>query len=325
MGVLNLTKFLRDRAPGAVRKLSLAAFCSKPAARVAVDTSIFAYRFKHNQGRFLEGLFGLTVHFLQHNLQPIFVFDGKPPEEKRATLQRRREARRRAQERELHTGKPALVVTREDFDLAHDMFRHMRIPTVLYDGEADQCCCELLRRGWVVACVSEDMDLLPFGGRLLLRNVRLSTPEVTAYDIGDILRELDLTFPQFVDFCILCGTDFASTIYSIGPVKAYRLIRSHGTIEGVVAALRDTPGRHTSSLDTFEFQRARNVFASRRTDEEMAPFLEPLSDDTPEPVDAAGLREFLHVRTRMRPATVERNVQALVDLSLKWSAPPRPE
>ena len=43
-----------------------------------------------------------------------------------------------------------------------------------------------------------------------------------------------MTMDQFIDFCILCGSDYTQTIGGIGPVRAYSLIQEAKTIEGVL-------------------------------------------------------------------------------------------
>jgi len=49
-----------------------------------------------------------------------------------------------------------------------------------------------------------------------------------------VLKALELTNEQFVDFCILCGCDYTSKIAGIGPVKALKLIKENKNIEGVI-------------------------------------------------------------------------------------------
>ena len=44
--------------------------------------------------------------------------------------------------------------------------------------------------------------------------------------LSSILEELDLTYEQYIDFCILCGCDYTSKVPGIGPVKALKMIKS---------------------------------------------------------------------------------------------------
>jgi flap endonuclease-1 len=43
-----------------------------------------------------------------------------------------------------------------------------------------------------------------------------------------------MTHEEFVDLCILCGSDYTNTISGIGPVKAYKYIQECKNIEKVI-------------------------------------------------------------------------------------------
>lgn len=72
-----------------------------------------------------------------------------------------------------------------------------------------------------------------------------------------MLSELGLTNDQFIDVCIMCGCDYTSKIAGIGAVRALALIRKHGNIEGVLAAL--DPAKYQIP-DPFPYQEARRLF-----------------------------------------------------------------
>ena len=89
--------------------------------------------------------------------------------------------------------------------------------------------------GKVWATVTEDMDALTFGTPILLRNLTYAeSRKMDIYEIhyDKILPLLELTQRQFVDLCILCGCDYASSIKGIGPKSALKLIKEHKTLEG---------------------------------------------------------------------------------------------
>ena len=54
----------------------------------------------------------------------------------------------------------------------------------------------------------------------------------------DVLSELGLTMNQFIDFSILCGTDYCTKIGGVGSGKAIKLIKEHKNIEGVLEFLK---------------------------------------------------------------------------------------
>lgn len=50
---------------------------------------------------------------------------------------------------------------------------------------------------------------------------------------------LKLTFPEFIDLCILLGCDYLEPIRGVGPKSALKLLREHGGLAGVVEHLRE--------------------------------------------------------------------------------------
>ena len=57
-------------------------------------------------------------------------------------------------------------------------------------------------------------------------------------DYEKVLRGMELTYPQFVDLCILCGCDYCSSIKGIGPKTALKYIKQFGSLERVLDYLR---------------------------------------------------------------------------------------
>ena len=90
MGIQNLSKILKYKAPNAMVKRSLSSYMGY---RVAIDTSIFLYKYMFVYGNVIDGLTRLIVILLQNGILPVFVLDGKPPKEKNELLKERKEKR----------------------------------------------------------------------------------------------------------------------------------------------------------------------------------------------------------------------------------------
>ncbi len=90
MGIQNLSKILKAKAPNAMIKRSLSSYMGY---RVAIDTSIFLYKYMFVYGNVIDGLTRLVVVLLQNGILPVFILDGKPPKEKMELLQERKEKR----------------------------------------------------------------------------------------------------------------------------------------------------------------------------------------------------------------------------------------
>ena len=86
MGIKNLNQFVKRECPGAIKTISFADLAGKV---VVVDASIYMYQFLANQA-LLENMYTLITVFQLRGIVPVFVFDGKPPDEKRRILNRRR-------------------------------------------------------------------------------------------------------------------------------------------------------------------------------------------------------------------------------------------
>ena len=100
MGIKGLTPLLKDKAPQSIESISLSQLRDK---RVAIDISIFLYKslsnvryngdyLRNSQGEIVShivGIFQKTIQYLSVGIQPLYIFDGKPPEEKRECIKER--------------------------------------------------------------------------------------------------------------------------------------------------------------------------------------------------------------------------------------------
>jgi 5'-3' exonuclease len=69
-------------------------------------------------------------------------------------------------------------------------------------------------------------------------------------------QHLGLTKAQFLDLCILCGTDFGPKIAGVGPMRALQLIQQHGSIEETLIHL--DPRKYIPEQG-FDYRRIRKV------------------------------------------------------------------
>ncbi|KAJ2476654.1 hypothetical protein IWW56_004796 [Coemansia sp. RSA 2131] len=130
--------------------------------------------------------------------------------------------------------------------------------------ESEGVCSQLYRAGVVDAVCSEDLDVVALGARLLrgLYSFDARSP-MALVDAQKACEELGLSRESFVDLCILCGTDFASTLEKVGPITALRLVREHGSIERILETEPFVP------RPSFNYELARTVFLA---DPELLPF-----------------------------------------------------
>jgi 5'-3' exonuclease len=132
----------------------------------------------------------------------------------------------------------------EDFKVLTDFFDHLRVPYVVADGEADNLCAYLATTNYVSAILSIDSDLFAYGVPRVLLDVYFeegcgNSSKALLIQSSDIYKTLNLTHQQFIDFCLLCGTDYNHGIDKIGPVTALTLIQQHNSLDGLIEKYKE--------------------------------------------------------------------------------------
>ena len=270
MGIKGLFPFLSEHAPLCIKEhKEIKTFTGRT---IAIDASMCLYQFLvavrqgEQQGNLtnaagevtshIQGFLSRTVRLLENDIKPVYVFDGKPPELKQATLANRKEKKEEA-DAELATAleggdaeeirkaahRTARATPQMNADV-QELLRLLGCPVILAPSEAEASCAALCAAGKVFATATEDMDALTFGTGVMLKNLfdtessRTQTKRpVWEIRLATLLAQLDVSMEAFVDFCILCGCDYCATIRGVGPATAFKLLKTHGSIEAAVAAL----------------------------------------------------------------------------------------
>ena len=95
MGVKYFNRYIKENCKNSLHNVNFKYLSGK---KIVIDTSILLYKFK-KKNALLENMF-LFISLLKSNgVFPLFVFDGKPPEEKRKTLIQRVMKKREAKEK----------------------------------------------------------------------------------------------------------------------------------------------------------------------------------------------------------------------------------
>ena len=85
MGIRHLNKFLRRNCVNSIKCISLSELSGK---KIAVDISIYLYKYTGDDN-LIENIYLMISIFKHYNIIPIFIFDGKPPTEKKTLLAKR--------------------------------------------------------------------------------------------------------------------------------------------------------------------------------------------------------------------------------------------
>ena len=144
-------------------------------------------------------------------------------------------------------------VTSEDFDHAKELFRILQVPYYTAPEEAEKMCAAACIAGYVSAVLSEDTDVMAYGAPVFLTKIDTGSDTCVRITHSKVLESLKLNKDQFLDLCIMCGTDYNPNIPKIGSKSAYKRIIQHGDIDQIATE---------TALDTsvLNHKRVRQLF-----------------------------------------------------------------
>jgi flap endonuclease-1 len=289
---------------------------------VAVDAHNWLYRYLTTTVKFtrndaytttdgeevanLVGIVQGVPKFLEHDLTPVFVFDGGVTELKDDEVQRRRQQRQAAEERleearergdgveaarlEARTQRLTPVIQ----ETSRELLRLLDLPVVEAPAEGEAQAAVMTRRGDADYVGTEDYDALLFGAPLTLRRLTASDdPELM--DLDATLAAHDVTYEQLVDVAILVGTDFNEGVPGYGPKTALSAVREHGDLFAVLEA---------EGLDVPYADRVRDLFLDPPVSDEY-----DLDTDVRPDVEAA--REYVVGEWGVAAEEVERGFERI--------------
>lgn len=281
MGIKNLHKILKKYSPDVYVERHLSEYAYK---KVAIDISLYLFKYKAVFGeKWLASFLEMICCLRRNEVHPVFIFDGKAPQEKKKEQDARKEQRDKLKSRlstleqdleiyktsgkmsetlqEFYTkiehekpmrllGKPSrnvsvnmieneleklrsynIGITKKDIETLKEMLDILKIPNLVAPGEAEAYASKLCLNGIVDMVLSEDTDVLVYGTPIFLTKLNVSTGMVTEIAFENVLKELEMTHAEFVDLCILCGSDYNETMKGVGPETAIRLVKTFGTID----------------------------------------------------------------------------------------------
>jgi len=230
---------------------------------VAVDAHNWLYRYLTTTVKFtrdeaytttsgveVANLIGLVQglpKFFEHELVPVFVFDGGVTDLKEAEIEERRAQKEKAESkleaaRERGDDVQAARLearTQRLTDVIHETTRglldRLDVPYIEAPAEGEAQAAHLNKRGDADYVGSEDYDTLLFGAPRTLRQLTSKgNPELM--DLAATLADLEVSYEQLVDIAMLCGTDFNEGVSGVGPKTALKEVKEHGDLWGVLDA-----------------------------------------------------------------------------------------
>ncbi|MEM5811310.1 MAG: flap endonuclease-1 [Candidatus Aenigmatarchaeota archaeon] len=245
--------------------------------KIAIDAHNYIYQFlttirdretgeplKDEKGRItshISGLFYRTINLIENGIKPILVFDGKPPEFKKFTLEIREKRKEEAEKKwleALEAGEEAKKYAQAASRLSDDMVKECKelldymgvnYLDALSEGEAQ--CAFMCKKSFVDYSCSQDFDSLLFGSPFLARNLSLTgkrklpgkeiyievKPEIISLE--ETLKNNDITQEQLIIIGILIGTDYnVDGIKGIGIKTALKLVKEYKTLDRILKVVK---------------------------------------------------------------------------------------
>jgi flap endonuclease-1 len=298
MGIKGLKNIIKKHAPNAFQQITITDLYGK---RIAIDTSILLYKFRYlYNDDYLIGFNNTINQFAKNNVNIVFVFDGKPPDAKRETLQKRAETRNKAIQKiddlitnfqQTHSGanqmeyiddsvesvnttvneleeleeliakKNVYIVTKEHSNAVRQMLNSKGIQYFEPECEGEEYCSFLQRTGVVDYVLTEDTDSLTFGATKVLFNNNVFNKYLLC-NLEILLNDLQMSFEEFTDFCILCGCDYIPSIPKVGPVTALKIIKKYKNIDSFIK--ENETLKKFSIPENFNYSLARELFTRNK-------------------------------------------------------------
>lgn len=214
---------------------------------------------KGNVTSHLSGIFYRTVRLMEAGIEPVYVFDGKPPEWKKRTIDERKKIRAEAEikwKEAVEKGEEAIKYAQASSKLTDQMLveskkllEAMGVSWVQAPSEGEAQVAYMVKKGQLWAGASQDFDSLMFGSPRLVRNLSVTgkkkLPNKQAYievkteiiELESLLSELGINHDQLILMGLLIGTDFNTGVKGYGPVKALELVKKEKTTDRISAAV----------------------------------------------------------------------------------------
>ena len=285
MGIKTLGNFVDKKK----RVENLSKFSGKT---IAVDFTNqlcrFLYRSNEENSYLLEFI-NLIHKFQKYYINLIFVFDGKPGEEKQYVINHRKDYRDKLIKKmeditenltensnsnsdyesletikyltkKINTVKNTYIVK------CKELFDMLNIPYIHVENiEADAIFRYLLDNKHADACFSGDMDLLAYGCHTILKDLDYRNDTVQHIDYNSLLTELGVSPDEFLFTCILSGTDYNNSLKRSKFEINLELIKKYKTIGYIIENLFQINSTlpeefHKSLPKRFDWEKTYKIF-----------------------------------------------------------------
>lgn len=272
MGIKNLMVIIKRFSPNSISNKKINDYKNKI---LAIDANLMIYKMifairkngydLKNDNTIVTHIYSLMLKllgFVKYNITPIFVFDGMPPKIKEETLKKRDKFK------EIMQQKYYKAVTQDEKKKYYFMKSNISYEEILdckelidifgftwidSPEEADSQLAELSKKNKIDYIVTDDLDILIFGGKKILKNFTIAEKKkMQEIDLSVLLNELNFTQSQLIDLGILLGCDYCPATKGIGTIGAYNLMKTFGSIDDIVKRKMKLPFDYESAQIYFK-------------------------------------------------------------------------
>lgn len=227
--------------------------------------------------KWLNGFLNLIKCLRRNQVHCVFIFDGVSPAEKKTEQEQRKEGKRKLEdtisclEQDLlnyytngviserltkvrrnpdESFNPKIVeeiiekkqnqvvnISSTDFILLKNVLTCLKIPYYTALTEAEKFCSKLCIDGLVDGVISDDTDVIAYKCPISISKLNSYTGVCNVLDHKKLIELMEFTHEQFIDHCILCGTDYNKNLPNIGSSTAYKYIKKYKNIENIEKTL----------------------------------------------------------------------------------------
>lgn len=279
MGVKNLLRFLKTQYPNCIEKKHVS-FLKNQTLCIDTPGLIYKCKFSTTEGKncWVNCFLNFILKMLQNDVDLVFILEGPPINEKKATQELRIKNKKAFASRTLFLKEliqkyyteqeltsellqewkkmqkseeipfnPEIFsskitkresynepVTSEDYKLVTEILKSLNVPFLKSPTEAETLCAFLEASKKVSYIFSNDSDVLAYKGvKGFISEFDWKTNQVIFYNKTEILKVTNLCDDSFIDFCIIAGVDYNTSLKSVGIVSAFRLISAFDEIENI--------------------------------------------------------------------------------------------
>lgn len=206
----------------------------------------------------LNKMLKFHTNFLDMDITPVWLRDGKAPKEKKMIRDKRKKGREDTKAKidklrdklekqdifersktDIDALRKLLAnythVYPEEFMLIYNILQGFGIPLIQCPSEAEAYGSAIIIKRLAFGIWTTDTDCYAFGATNMITGFEgkdeEGNPMISIVHIPYLLEDFEFDQEEMRDFCIMCGTDFNENIPNLGAGRAYTAIKKYRSIE----------------------------------------------------------------------------------------------